>query len=54
MLNNEMAEKLGVTERIVATDLYRAKQDGRPVPPSPYRAEPASGPSPKVRPEICD
>lgn len=34
--NLEIAEKLGVSERVVATLLYRAKQEGMDVPPSPY------------------
>lgn len=34
--NREIAEKLETTERVVATLLYRAKQEGMKVPYPPY------------------
>ena len=34
--NREIAQKLGLTERVIHTLFYRAKSDGMEVPPSPY------------------
>ena len=34
--SHEIAAKLGVSERVVSTVIYRAKQEGLDVPPSPY------------------
>jgi DNA-binding NarL/FixJ family response regulator len=36
-LNYEIAKELGVTERIVSTEIYRAKKRGEDVPPFPWR-----------------
>lgn len=36
LLNHQIAERLGLSERVVSTELYRAKQAGMDVPRSPY------------------
>lgn len=36
-LNYEIAQELGLSERVVSTEIYRAKKRGEDVPPSPYR-----------------
>lgn len=35
-LNTEIANRLGVSERVVTTEVYRAKKRGEDVPPSPW------------------
>ena len=45
----EIADSLGVSERVVAAEIYQAKKRGVDVPPSPYQRRGAPRPSRRLR-----